>query len=242
VSEIFEAGTSASGLIFDGILEYQKQRYFGKDISLTEDVYPLLQNEYLLSIDQSLKEPKINLLLELQDRANDLVKIEKLVQAFTRISGIFAPHLQEVTLPDGSKGQEIIADAQAVTRSDETYQDMPLVSLKIGNLSWGIYYAVVDKYFILSTDKETLKKDMDRVIGKNQQSFKNSQFFQQQLDPLIRTADQVAKVDVKNLTNVLGFSNIDVLKPYLEPFQSLVMAKNFFDDGISTIYSVSVGP
>lgn len=240
ISEIFQAGTQSSSVIFDGILEYQKQKYLGKDIGLQQDVYPLLQNEYLVTLNNSLKEPQINIFLELSDQVNDLMRIEKIVQAFTRISGIFAPRIQEVTLPDGSKGQEIVADPQTISRSDLTYEGVNIVSLKIGNLPWGIHYAVIDKTFALTTNLDELHTIIDRQQGRNKMSLKNSEAYRQQFEPVFRTADEVFHIQASVLIELMGIAKNQILKPYLAPFGGVTMAKNFFDDGISTIYTVDI--
>ncbi len=240
MSEIFQGGTKTSNLIFDGLLQAQKDIYFGKDISMENDIYPLLQGEYLFTVDNSLEQPQLSLIMEMADKNKDTQLFEKVVSAFQKTSGIFTPHLQDVTLPDGTKGQEIVATPEQVERYDETYSDTNIATLKMGNTGWSVYYAYVGNRVAMSTSKDLLKNIIDRAEGKLEAGFTSSNFYKQTMASLMSTADEVANVKMGAFTEALGLNDNQMLKPYLLPFANLTFAKNYFSDGISTVYLLGV--
>jgi hypothetical protein len=240
LQELFRGGTKTSSLIFEGLLEAQKQIYLGKEISLQDDVYPLLMGEYLFTIDNSLEKPQMSLILEMTDKARDLPHFEKIVTAFRNTSGIFTPKVQTVTLPDGTTGQEIVASPETVEKYDEKYADKDLVTLKLGNTGWNIFYAAVDDKLLISTSKDLLKNMIDRADGVMPNSLASSPFYAKILGPMMSTADEIINIKVGALTQALGLNDNKILKPYLLPFANLAVAKNYFTDGISTIYYLEV--
>ena len=240
LEEIFRGGTKTSALIFDGLLEAQKNIYFGSEISLKDDIYPLLTGEYLFTIDNSFEKPQVTLILELQNIGKNLPRFEKVTSAFEKTSGIFSPRVQEVTLPDGTKGQEIIASPEQVERYDEKYGDTGITTLKLGNTGWSIHYAAVGNKIALTTNKDLLKNIIDRSNGKLDAKFTTSNFYGKIVQPLQRTADELTFVKIGALTEVTGLNENETLKPYLLPFANITAAKNYFTDGISTIYLLEI--
>jgi len=240
LQELFRGGTNTSALIFEGLLEAQKQVYLGKEISLKDDVYPLLTGEYLFTVDNSLEKPQMSLILEMTDKTRDLPRFEKIVNAFQNTSGIFSPKIQTVTLPDGTVGQEIVASPEQVEKYDEKYGAKDLVTLKLGNTGWNIFYAAVEDKLLISTNKDLLKNMIDRADGVMPTSLVSSPFYAKILGPVMSTADEIINIKMGALTQALGLNENEILKPYLLPFANLAVAKNYFTDGISTIYYLEV--
>jgi hypothetical protein len=240
VRELFSGGTKTSDMVFEGILEAQKQLYFGKDISLEGDIYPLLAGEYLFTVDNSLENPQFSLILELLDKDKDLPRFEKIVAAFKNTGGIFMPKIQTVTLPDGTTGQEIVASPEQIESSQENYEDLTLNILKLGNTGWSVYYAAVGDKIILSTNKDLIKHMIDRAEGRIEKSLVNTPFYDNVLNPAMRTADEIFNIKIGALTEALGLNANENLKPYLLPFANLAVSRNYFTDGISTIYYLQV--
>lgn len=238
--DIFQSATQTSARIFSGLLEAQKERYFGKDISLKDDIYPLLKGEYLLTVENNFEKPIISVFLNLQNKTDDMVKLEKLISAFTKTGGIFTPRIQEVTLPDGTKGQEIVASPEKIERSDENYGSHTFTTLKLGNAGWSINMATIGDKLVISTDKESLQKIIDRSEGKITTSLAGNNLFNKDVKPLLQSADEVFNVKIGALSDVLGLTGNQILAPYLLPFSDFTATKNYFADGISTIYLVKV--
>ena len=241
IGEIFNGATDTENLIFQGLLEAQKQKYFGKDISLNDDIYPLLQNEYLMTVENNFEEPVITVFLELSDRAKDMGRIEKIVNGFMKMSAIFSPVVREVTLPDGTKGEELVTSTEQISRTDNTYQGVTMTTLRLGNLPWSINYAVLDdNTFVVTTSPEALNAIIDRKIKGISAGLRGSVDFNTTVYPLLRSADEIFNIKLGALTEFLSLDQNEILKPYVEPLKSLTMAKNYFDDGISTTYVIDV--
>ncbi len=247
LDEIFTAGTKTSSLLFQGILEAQKQKYLGKDISLNNDVYPLLKGEYLATISGDLNKPGLALILELKDKNSDSLHFEKIVNAFIKTSAVFEPKIQDVTLPDGTKGQEVVASPEQVTRSDEVYEEVNITSLQVGNTGWSFHYAISGNKLLINTSKDGLFRMIDRNIGKNNTSLKNSDLYRQQVQPIFGSADEVMYTKIQVLLGkfgeTFGLKKDDfakIITPYLAPWNSVSTTKNFFDDGISELFMVDI--
>ena len=239
MEEIFKSGANASSMIFNGLLEAQKQKYFGNEISLKTDIYPLLKGEYLFSIDNSFEKPVINLMLTLSDKINDPSRLDKLITAFVKSGGVFSTHLKSVTLPDGTIGQELVSTPEQITRSQESYRGADLTTLKLGETNISIFSAVIDDKFIVSTDKNSIVKIIDRVSSKTL-GLAGTENFTKNFKPLLTTADEIFNLRLGALTSLLGLDQNQLIQPYLLPFVDLTLAKNYFTDGISTIYFIGV--
>jgi len=240
IGEIFSVGTDIDTTLYEGILEAQKEKYFGKDIALQSDIYPLLKNEYLLTVENNFEEPVVSVFMNLTDKNDDLARIEKLANAFMKKRAIFSPQIQTVTLPDGTTGQEIVASAEEITRTDGLYNNVNVSTLQLGNLPWSINFAILDNTLVITSNTTALHTIVDRKNGKVPTNLRVSDSFTRTVLPVMRTADEVFHIKLGALIPVLGLDQNEMVKPYVEGFNSLTMAKNFFDDGISTLYVIDV--
>lgn len=238
LEDIFSSGTNASSAIFDGLVEAQKEQYFGKDISLHEDIYPLLQGEYLITVGNSLEEPEVTVVIELTDPNNNELRIEKLAQAFADTSGVFSPKIVSVTLPDGTIGKEIVASPEVITRNDESYTGETIYTLKIGDSGWAVYYTVLENEAVFSTSIEEIKAVISDGIEK--ENFTTTENYNSLIKPILKSADQFYFMETGALTENIASDETSMIKPYFTPFGGMAVAKNFFTDGISTIYVLEV--
>lgn len=236
LGELFHSATDSPVSLFEAVLQGQKDRYFGSEIDLEKDLYPLLQGEYLLTIEDSFEKPVITVFLQLRDKKKNLELIDKAVDAFIFTGGIFSPKPQDVTLPDGTKGREIIASSEEIDKSDEKHENIVITTLRIGDTRLFIYFATLDNRFVISNSKEALKKIIDRYLGKFKQSLRNSNTFQKNTAPLLRTADEVVSMNLETLAAFLHLEK----NPYFEPFHYFTLTKNYFKDGISTFYKIEI--
>lgn len=240
---LFQSGTNASALTFDGLLEGQKEHYFGKDISLKDDIYPVLNGEYLVAVDGTLQKPVFNFFLKLEP--DNRGRFDKLLTAFIKTGGIFSPQVKEVTLPDGTKGQEVVAVGQLIKRSDESYNNNTLATLNIGDEGVTAYLAIMNNTLVVSTDKDSLKKIMDRSEGKVTQNLVKDEAFSQNLPLVMKTADETIGLKPQSLLPLIPKSETAdsfraLLASYFEPFVSIMVGKNYFEDGISEIYLITL--
>ncbi len=240
LQDIFKAGTQTSSVIFDGVLEAKKELYFGKDVDLKKDLYPLLEGEYAVSIENNFENPVITLFLELSDGSKDAARLEKAMNEFIKTNGIFSPKLSDVTLPDGTKGREVIANPEIIKRQDENHNGTAITTLVLGESGWSIHYALLGDVVVFSSSKENLTKIIDRHDGKIATNLTTTKDFASDIRPILKTADQMYTLKIGALSSILGFDQNTELSPFLLPFSSFTVTKNFFDDGISEIYLIEV--
>jgi len=240
IEDIFKSGTKTPALVFEGLIEAQKQRYLGEDVSLKEDIYPLFTGEYLITIENSLESPIVSLLMKLTDNGGSVALFDKVMSEFIKVSGVFSPRVQEVELPDGTMGKEIVASPEKIERSTSTHEGTTITSLKLGDTGIAIHYAILDQIVAMSTKQENLKLIIDRYEGDLEEGLTTSKYYDRNLKPVLRTADQVMHVKLGALTQVMGLNEDSFLQPYLVPFNNFTVTKNFFEDGISTTYLVEV--
>ena len=145
-----------------------------------------------------------------------------------------------VALPDGTKGQEIVANSEQITRTDNLYKGYNVTTLQLGSLPWSINYAVLDNVFVGSTDLNSLHAMIDRKTDSSAPKLMTTESFNGSVSPVISTADEVFQIKLGALSEILGITQDQNIKPYVEPFTALTMTKNFFDDGISSIYLIDV--
>lgn len=243
IEEIFRSGTNSPAQIFEGLIEAQKQKYFGKSIRLKEDIYPLLQKEYLFSVDNSLEKPVFNLLIELGQPEKDKRILDKIAEAFFNTGGIFSPKIVEVELPDGTIGKEIIASPETISRKSFIHNDTEIIAFQLGETGMSIYFSFIDDIFIISGNEDSIKSIVDRAKTDNNtttDNFTSTDYYRKQVKPILRTADEVMHIKVGAVTEWLGLNDDPNLSPYLLPFTNMTVTKNYFEDGISTIYLLEV--
>ncbi len=240
LEDVFKSGTKTPALVFEGILEAQKQLYFGKDISLEEDLLPLLTGEYLFTVENSFEDPKVSIFIELQNKSSDIPKFEKAVNSFVEVSGLFTPKIQQVELPDGTIGREVVASPEKIEKSTSKYKTSNITTLKLGNTGITINYAILDRIVALSTDLASIHNIIDRYEGDSTGGFTASNYYKDNVDPVLRTADEVMLLKLGALSEASGINADQDLGPYVVPFNNLTVTKNYFKDGISTIYLVEI--
>jgi len=240
LEDIFKSGTKTPALVFDGLLEAQKQTYFGKDISLNHDILPLLKGEYLFVVENSMEDPVISLFIELNNKNSDIPRFEKVVNAFVEVSGLFTPKIQEVELPDGTVGQEIVASPEKIQKNTGNYQGNTITSLRLGETGISIHYTILDQIVALSTSQDNIKNSIDRYEGTQSGGFAAGTYYANKVAPVLRTADELMHLKMGALTEAMGLNADQNLAPYLVPFSNLTITKNYFRDGISTIYLIEV--
>lgn len=240
IKEIFNSGSKTPALVFEGMLEAQKQAYFGKEILLERDIFPLLTGEYLFTVENSLEDPLVSVFLELDDRNTDIPGFEKAAGAFVETSGIFTPKIREVELPDGTVGRELIASPEQVTRSTDKFGATVINTLKLGETGISVHYAVLEDVVVLCNDLENLKAVIGRDASGGEGGLTADPYYSANVAPVLRTADEILTLKLGALTDLAGLTDDKNISPYFVPFNNLTLTRNYFMDGISTIYLVEV--
>lgn len=237
-ADIMSAGGDVSYLIFEGMLRAKKNEYIGEEIDLEEDIYPLLQGEYGMAINQSEGYEATTILIELADPLKDKEIIESIIDSFIRKSAILAPTVVEVELEDGTTMEEIQTVPEEIVRSTEDYHGYEINVLTVGTQPWGIYYIIVDDVFIATSQKEQMHASIDLVMNRGN-SVKQSDIYRESIAPVVRTTDEVLYVDFTYMIEKLG-GMPDYLTSYAEPFDSVGSGTNYFKDGISSIHYIKI--
>ncbi len=221
------------------MLRAQKNHYFGNEITLEEDIYPLLEGEYAFAITELNENLGVTILLELSDPIRDKDNIESIADSFIRKSAILAPKVVEVELEDGTTLEEIQTVPEEITRSTEDYHGYEISVLKVGEMPWGVYYIIIDSTLAVTTQKEQLQNVID-LLTDSSGSFRNDPLYNQSISPVLRTTDEVMFVDIAHFFKSVKEESPQWVSSYIEPFSYLSTGKNYFKDGISTIHYIKI--
>lgn len=238
-SEIFGVGGEISYLIFEGAIRSLKSEYFGDEIDLEADLFPILQKEYLIAVTGEGSEQATTLMFGLKDPINDKDKIGNIAESFIRKSALLAPKVVEVELEDGTIAEEIVTSEYTIKKTEEEYHGYSINSLDVGNPSWGIYYILLDDQLIISTKLKTVESIIDLFIDSSG-NFRSSSVFRENVSPVLRTSDEIIFFDISYFIENYFTENPEWLSGYLEPFSFISIGKNYFKDGISTINYVKI--
>jgi hypothetical protein len=223
IFEIFSEGATASNLVFQAFIEEQKNLYFDKNIKIDQDILPLLEQEYFLSFSGSLKNPDWLAMLELKDPMNDKVRLNKLLESFTKKAGRFAPERQTFTLPDETKGEEMVATKVNIVEN-QSYRNSDYNIIEIGNAQLKLYYLFTEEHFVFTNNLKTLQSVIDNADLKGNVI---ADFLKD-----LNGSDELVSLAPKFLLDS------PALNPYFEPVKNIVMGRNYFDDGIATTYII----
>lgn len=238
-SEIFGVGGEVSYLIFEGALRSLKSDYFGNEIDLEEDLFPLLQKEYLFAVTGDEDDHATTVILGLKDPIRDKDKINNIAESFVRKSAMLAPKVVEVELEDGTKAEEIVTSEESIKKGEEEYHGYLINSLDLGEPNWGIYYILLDDKLIITTKLDSMKQIIDLFIDSSG-NFRSTEIFRENLTPVMRTSDELIFFDIQYLVKNFMDEIPEEFGPFLEPFSHISIGKNYFKDGISTINYIKI--
>jgi len=233
-SELFSAGGEVSYLIFEGLLNAQKNTYFGTEVSLEQDIYPLLQGEYAFAVTKKDEDQALTIMLELDDPLKDKDKIAILADSLIRKSAILSPKIIEVTLEDGTVSKEIQTTPEEISKSTGEYRGYEINELNISNQTWGVYYIIIDKTLVISSKKDNLNMIIDLMVYTGG-SFTASQEYSTSVLPVINVSDEIMYIDFDFIGEKIKEVLPVYLSPFLAPFKSVSTGNNYFKDGISSI-------
>lgn len=225
---LLSEGSSDTNTMFEGVIKNYIEKYFGTNISLEEDIYPLLENEFLIAMTKQGNKDIYTFLVELGDPLDGALAIQKIAENFASVGAVFEPRVQETTLPDGTKAKEIVATPQDLIKSESAYKDVVVYEMATKDQSWGLFYAIYDEEVIISTNKEALIKSLKLALGEGTNSIKNSIKFQSIIQPVLAISDSAIYVDVKSLF------------PETKLIKEIGMAQNYYANGFLADYILHV--
>ena len=238
MSEIFNDLHPQTQEIIEGLIASQIEKYFGEEISLKDDIFEIFDNEYAFSVHGTPESKQYKLILNLTEKQKDRESINKIMKEFVKLSAVYAPKVVDVVLPDGSQGQEIVANPEEIEELTEKYEGYTINIIKVGNKPWGISYAFVDDKAIISSNINLIKESID-LMDNDSTSLEKSYKYKNGFNQVIGVSDEITTMDVESLINSKK-DTIGIFYKYVEPFESAISMKNYFDDGIYSLHFLKV--
>ncbi len=230
VISIFNQLHPSAALIFEGMLQAVATEYFGKNIELDEDIYPLLTEEYAIAVygDEYLG------VIQLGDAEAKQIHIDTLKQGFLEQQIYSDPYVQTYELEDGSTGQEIVADLVEILHQEVDYEGVEIDKFYLSNEEVLGYMTVFDGNFVFSTDSEILKKAVDLMKSPNGSLSASSDM--DAINAIMRSADEASYIDLEEVreSEIWGLEALSI-------FSGFSSTKNFFDDGVATFHLFEFG-
>jgi hypothetical protein len=224
----------AYGILLESLLRAQVAQLFGDEVSLRDDLYPLFEGEYALSVGSEKKIPTYLLILSHQDEEFVGIKLEKLMKGFAFLSSRLAPKLEIVTLPDGTESRELVAGGATGEETEEDYQGYGVHCLQTTeDAPGGFCYTVGPDWLALSNSRNQLLKTIDLQTSP-ESSLAQSPLFRGSVKQLSKVTDEITYVQPNKLMEILEkYPKMALAKPYLSHFSAATWVKRMFDDGVS---------
>lgn len=225
---VLSEGEESVNKTFEEMLKNYAEKYFGSSVSMEDDIYPLVTDEFLLTVVKKDNKNAYTLLLKLDDPLGDGLKLQKIANNFISSGAVFEPHIEEHKLPDGTVSKELVATPEELIKSESTYKETTIYEMETESKNWGIYYAIFDSSAIISTSKKALTESLDVALGDGQNSLKKSNIFTFQIAPLVNYSDEVSYFDLSQILQKETF------------IKSLSTSRQYVSDGIMSNYHIYV--
>ena len=228
---LLSQGDESTTQIFEGVFDSYAEKYFGANVSLEDDIYPLIGNEFALGVSSGASKTDYLLVLELKNPTEDALRIQKIANNFISSGAVFEPHVEEHELPDGTIAKEIVATPEELIKSETSHDGaggVVIYQMETSSGGWGIYYAILDNKAILSTNKDLIAKSLDLASNKTENSIASSSINAIHIAPAASNSDEVAYFDILKFW------------PDSPLIKSLSAGKEYFSDGILAYYYIYV--
>jgi len=224
----------AYGIILEGMVRAKVEKIFGNGISLRNDIYPLLEGEYALSLSSRNDETiGVQVLLKHNDRDFVGIKLDKLRKGFGLLAAQFSPKVKVVILPDGTESRELVADPDRLIETKEEYEGYQINCTEVEESTYGFCYTVTDELMIIGNHIGNIKKTLDATKSSDF-VLSGYQPFRETLSHLSKVKDEMAFIGFGQLIPLLQkmpFASLAI--PYLESLDAVTWVKHYFDDGVS---------
>lgn len=222
----------AYGVILEGMVRAQANEVFGAQVDLRNDIYPLFQGEYALSVGTGETGKEISLILAHEDREFAEKKLEKLAQGFRFLAAKFAPKVVVVTLPDGTESRELVPDSGKLEETEEKVDGFTINCVEVTGTEAGFCYTATDEIIVMTNNKERLLKTID-LSGTALLS--NSASFRKSIANLSKVSDEVTYINFDNFYSLAASNQyVQALQPLLSKLEAGSYVKHYFTDGVST--------
>lgn len=224
----------AFAIIAEGILDAQVQKYLGPDINLRDDILPLFSDEYALTIawDGNSIYPVVSLLLQSKNEEEDVGRMQKLFKALEALTASLIPKVETITLPDGTKVDELVSDEKAIKIVDDIYRNVAIEGLRNRNHPVGFYHAAENSKIIISTNRSSLEGIIDTMLDKKG-SLAHDHTFTKLYKDILLDADEISYISLSAFEPILSRLANQTARDFISQFSAIMWKKKGYDDGVS---------
>ncbi len=204
-------------IIFEGLLQAQSEKIFGKEFQFEQDFLSKMRGQYAFALDfKDQLKPFINFtFITGFGHENQVEDISQFHDAITLAQTQFSPKIEEVTLPDGTVRKELVSakpeDIQIKEVEFGTHKFFTNTK-KTNNQQFS--YGFFDNNLVFSTHTEGLTSIISVIENKNDSLAQNSDFKESVLFEF-------------SPSESYGFLNITKLIPSLQLWQNENNSNNF---------------
>lgn len=222
----------AYGVILEGMVRAQANEVFGAQVDLRNDIYPLFQGEYALSVGTGELGKEISLILAHDDREFAEKKLEKMAQGFRFLAAKFAPKVVIVELPDGTESRELVPDTGKLESTEETVKGYIVNCVEVTGTSAGFCYTATDEIIVMTNSKARLLATIDLT---DTTLLSESVSFRKSIANLSKVSDEVTYINFDNFYRLAASNQyVQAFQPLLSKLEAGSWVKHYFTDGVST--------
>ena len=227
---LLSEGSTTTNEIFEGVIQNYVEKYLGGSIQLEEDIFDLMDNEFLLSLEQKSDKEGFDytMLIELDSPSQDALTIQKIAQSFSEVGAVFEPKIQEIELEDGTKAKEIVAIPSTLMKSETVQGDNTIYKMETEDGGFGMFYAIQLDKVIISTNLKTLEKSLSLAANESDESILKDPKFAKLLGPSLQASDELIYIDSQ------------ALYPETKLMKSLSLSRQYFDSGFNSYFFINV--
>lgn len=166
-------------------------------VDAEKDLASLVQGEFVLAASSD----RVLFIAQAPDQ-NARGKTDALAAAFEKTSGRLTPRLKDVTLPDGTSAQELVADPSRVKRFEETVSGVRIRGFLLGK-NGAVYDALTAGKWLVSNDFDMIKKAV-LLAQEPGPGFRESALYRQSLQPILKNPELFGVVQLPQLLGTAG--------------------------------------
>lgn len=235
VKQIFKIWDKASPyfqIILEGMLRARVVDYFGAEVSLEEDFYPLLSNGYAVEV-QLLPKPRVKIILEVKDEAQTKAILAKMLEGVYLKNAILKAEKKEIVLRDESVVKELQIDDSQVQKTQTDFEGVKIEFVQMPENISGFAYAFVDDQVFISNDPEFIQPNL-HLLQDPTKSLSNSPIYQKIKALMLLEGEETSFFDCKQLRaflEVFGLPEQSLI--FLSDFDYAFFSTKWFDDGMA---------
>lgn len=233
--QIWDEITPNFSVIIESLLRAKIKQYFSDEVTLEDDFYPLLQNQYAFSLhlEEISSLPHFSLVFNLTEKEKTEKIMERLAEGFYQMAGQYLPVVKKTILPDGTEVEELVADDSRVERTSKTIGKITLNLITIQNFPYDFAYAFTENKLFIATNKDVLAKNLDLILNP-QNSFAYTPIYLSLEEVFSLKGTEFSFVNLKKVLPLLTtFNSSSVTLELFSIFDYMAVSTKWFDDGMA---------